>query len=51
MHRLMVDSESLKLDEPMLSKEALRHLKVLRLQNGEQIELFDGLVSVFMYYL
>ena len=42
MHRLMVDSESLKLDEPMLSKEALRHLKVLRLQNGEQIELFDG---------
>ena len=42
MHRLLIESESLKLDEPALSKEALRHLKVLRLQNGERIELFDG---------
>jgi 16S rRNA (uracil1498-N3)-methyltransferase len=42
MHRLLTDTASLGLERPALAKEALRHLKVLRLQEEEQIELFDG---------
>ena len=42
MHRLLVDSEALKLDSPELPKEAANHLKVLRPKDGEEIELFDG---------
>lgn len=42
MHRLLSETAELELSEPSLSKEALRHLKVLRPKNGELIELFDG---------
>ena len=42
MHRLLVHSETLKLDSPQLPKEAANHLKVLRPKDGEEIELFDG---------
>ena len=42
MHRLLVDSEALKLDSPVLPKDAANHLKVLRPKDGEEIELFDG---------
>ena len=42
MHRLLCETAELELSEPSLSKEALRHLKVLRPKNGELIELFDG---------
>jgi len=42
MHRLLVDTGSLKLDSPELPKEAANHLKVLRPKDGEEIELFDG---------
>ena len=42
MHRLLVESEALKLDSPELPKEAANHLKVLRPKDGEEIELFDG---------
>ena len=49
MHRLLTDTESLRLENPALSKEALRHLKVLRPQSGERIELFDGRGSWRIY--
>ncbi len=42
MHRLLVDSELLREDSPVLPKEAARHLKVLRPRDGESFELFDG---------
>ena len=42
MHRLLVDSEALKLESPVLQKDAANHLKVLRPRDGEEIELFDG---------
>ena len=42
MHRLLVDSSSLDCDSPTLSSGAERHLKVLRPEDGEEIELFDG---------
>ena len=42
MHRLLVESEALKLDSPELPKEAANHLKVLRPKDGEEIELFGG---------
>ena len=42
MHRLLVPSEQLALDSPVLPKEAANHLKVLRPKDGEEIELFDG---------
>lgn len=42
MHRLLVVSEDLKSDSPVLSREAANHLKVLRPKNGEAFELFDG---------
>ena len=49
MHRLLVDSEALKLDSPELPKEAANHLKVLRPKDGEEIELFDGKGSWRVY--
>lgn len=42
MHRLLVPTEELKSDSPVLSKDAANHLKVLRPKDGEEIELFDG---------
>lgn len=42
MHRLLVPSELLASDSPVLPKEAANHLKVLRPKDGEEIELFDG---------
>ena len=42
MHRLLVPSEQLTSDSPVLPKEAANHLKVLRPKDGEEIELFDG---------
>ena len=42
MHRLLVETELLNEDAPILPKDAARHLKVLRPKDGEEIELFDG---------
>jgi len=42
MHRLPVDSGLLDEDMPILPSAAVRHLKVLRLKDGETVELFDG---------
>ena len=42
MHRLLVETELLDGDAPILPKDAARHLKVLRPKDGEEIELFDG---------
>lgn len=51
MHRLLADTETLKNDSPLLSREAANHLKVLRPKNGEEVELFDGrgLTRVYRY--
>lgn len=42
MHRLLVDIKRLDESSPSLPKEALHHLKVLRIEDGEEVELFDG---------
>ena len=42
MHRLLVDTRELSQESPALSRDALHHLKVLRPQHGELVELFDG---------
>ena len=42
MHRLLVPPAELESDSPSLPKEAADHLRVLRPENGEEIELFDG---------
>ena len=42
MHRLLVDTQELDNDLPVLSRAAVNHLKVLRPKDGERIELFDG---------
>jgi len=42
MHRLLVDSDLLIQNFPMLPKEAKNHLKVIRPREGEVFELFDG---------
>ena len=42
MHRLLVASEVLEQGSPALPPEAARHLKVLRPEPGEELELFDG---------
>ena len=42
MHRLLVDTSMLESDAPALPKDAARHLKVLRPEEGERFELFDG---------
>ena len=49
MHRLLVDTASLADDSPSLTREAERHLRVLRLVRGEAIELFDGNGSARTY--
>ena len=42
MHRLLVDTELIGSDAPALGADAARHLKVLRPEEGERFELFDG---------
>ena len=42
MHRLLVKTELLGDDSPVLPKDAAKHLRVLRPKDGEEIELFDG---------
>ena len=42
MHRLLVDTAELESDSPVLPRDAVNHLKVLRPKEGEEIELFDG---------
>ena len=42
MHRLLVRTELLDEESPLLPADAARHLKVLRPKDGEEIELFDG---------
>ena len=42
MHRLLVDTDLLSADAPALPPAAARHLKVLRPEPGEDVELFDG---------
>lgn len=42
MHRLLVESRALESAEPSLPPEAARHLRVLRVRDGETVELFDG---------
>lgn len=49
MHRLLVDTASLNDDSPALPREAERHLRVLRPEKGEEIELFDGKGSARTY--
>lgn len=49
MHRLLVDSQLLREDCPVLPKDAARHLKVLRPEDGEKVELFDGLGNFRVY--
>ncbi len=43
MNRLLVDTSSLYDTVPELDKESLNHMKVWRLKDGEEVELFDGL--------
>ena len=42
MHRLLVETVLLSQDAPSLSRDASRHLRVIRPEPGERIELFDG---------
>ena len=49
MHRLLVDTSSLDDDSPALPREAERHLRVLRPERGEAVELFDGRGSARTY--
>ena len=42
MHRLLVNTNLLNEESPVLPADATRHLKVLRPKDGEEIELFDG---------
>lgn len=42
MHRLLVETEQLNCETPLLPKEAQAHLRVLRPKAGEEFELFDG---------
>ena len=42
MHRLLVGTDLLEQESPVLPADAARHLKVLRPKDGEEIELFDG---------
>ncbi len=53
MHRLLSTKLEICGECPVLSREALNHLKVLRPKNGETIELFDGngTTRVFRYSL
>ena len=49
MHRLLTETAALDADSPALSREALNHLKVLRPNDGEEIELFDGCGKTRVY--
>jgi len=42
VHRLLVDSNLLEMGSPALPDDAERHLRVLRPEEGERFELFDG---------
>ena len=42
MHRLLIETKLLDEESPVLPEGALRHLRVLRPKDGEEIELFDG---------
>ena len=42
MHRFLVESNLLERDIPVLPKDSARHFKVLRPEEGERFELFDG---------
>ena len=42
MHRLLVETSLLEHDVPELPADAARHLRVVRPQRGEKVELFDG---------
>lgn len=42
MHRLLVEGQMLEASRPQLGREASKHLKVVRVKPGEEVELFDG---------
>ncbi len=42
MHRFLVPSEVLQCDNPSLPQDVVKHLKVVRAKEGEEVELFDG---------
>lgn len=42
MHRIPAEPSSLECPSPVLTASQSRHLKVLRLKDGEKVELFDG---------
>ena len=42
MHRLFASCEELASESPSLDPHEIRHAKVLRLKDGEEVELFDG---------
>ena len=42
MHRLLVETALLSQEAPQLPRDAARHLRVIRPEPGEKIELFDG---------
>lgn len=42
MHRLLVETALMERDAPELPADAARHLRVVRPQRGEKVELFDG---------
>ena len=49
MNRLLVETAALGQDVPELDADALRHMKVWRLKDGEGVELFDGSGRVRLY--
>ncbi len=49
MHRFLVSNELLKESSPTLPRDAANHLKVVRVKDGEEIELFDGRGSYRRY--
>ncbi len=46
MHRFLVPSEVLQCDNPSLPQDVVKHLKVVRVKEGEEVELFDGAGSL-----
>lgn len=42
MHRLLASADAIGEENPRLADDALAHMRVLRLRDGEEIELFDG---------
>ncbi|MBR1871529.1 MAG: 16S rRNA (uracil(1498)-N(3))-methyltransferase [Kiritimatiellae bacterium] len=42
VHRILVDTDTLLSGEATLSKDAAKHLRVVRAKLGEDVELFDG---------